>query len=235
MTTFLEFFACRKTWVTVALIVAGAATVSADFSCETRIGRPGKTEPSISRTYMSESAIRLEPGGGIVQIINFTTRELLEMNLNDKTYRVTRFDDLVVPATGDKAKPEAQSKDMLSRMVDSMEVTRTEETQVINGHKCTKHLVSVMGGSPSEYWITSEIPEYGLQLAKADKLREIFRNHAVLATLTNSYDSYQKLGGFSLKTINHLMGMDLVSEVVNISTEPVDAKIFQIPEGFSKK
>ncbi|MBN1880425.1 DUF4412 domain-containing protein [bacterium] len=204
--------------------------VSADASFDTRTARPGMTEPSLSRTFMTKDAFRLEPDGNVVQIIHFVKRELIELNMKEKSYTVTRFDD-IVPQTEAGGKT-SQAENTINRMIASMEVTATDETQVINGYKCTKLRVVIMKGTPADYWVTKDVPEYGILLAPLEANREIFSHHNVLKSALEIYDVYKKLDGFTVKSISRLMNLELITESVNISVEPIDPRLFQPPEDF---
>ena len=225
-----------KFLIMLVILAAIAPMVSADFSYEMRNARPGANEPTISRTWMSDTALRSEPDPKTVQIINFTTRELIELNVPEKTYRVTKFDDLLSPASGKPGDQKAHSGNALTRMVESMEVTRSSETQVIKDYHCVLVKATIKGGSPIDYWVTKDLSNssYGKIMEQVEKNREIFKNHQVLQNILNENDAFRKLDGFSMKTISKFMRMELVSEAANLSFEKIDPKMFLPPEDFKK-
>lgn len=223
-----------KLLMTLLLFAAITPAVSADFSYEMRNARPGASEPTISRTWMSDTAFRMEPDPKTVQIISFATRELIEMNVPEKTYRVTKFDDIAIPPAEQPADPKAPAGNTLTRMVEGMEATRTEEKQDINGHNCVLVKTTIKGGTPVDYWVTRDFPEYGKLMELVQNNREIFRNNLVLQNLLTNYDVYKKIDGFSVRAISKFMRMELISEVANISLEKIDPKMFMPPEDFKK-
>jgi hypothetical protein len=122
---------------------------------------------------------------------------------------------------------------MMEQMMGSMEVTKTDETQEINGYKCTKYIVSIMGMA-SDYWVTKEVKDYDIMMSQSDKFKEVFSKNPMLKGLSSSIDMMKKVDGFPVKTVNKMMGMEIVSETTKIENKKLDSAIFQPPKDFAK-
>lgn len=217
--------------VLMALVVPAAL---ADLYYETKIsGQPGRTEPGISKTYMAETGMRMENPEGTVTIINYKEEAFIELNLKDKTYTSTRFEDLLKPVDSKDADATAQMEKMMEQMMGSMEVTKTEETQVINGYKCSKVMVTMMG-MPFEYWVTKDVKDYGALVAKWEKYRNVFEKNPLLKNMSSGFDMFKKIDGFPIKTISRMMGMEIVSETVKVESKSIDGALFMPPKDFTK-
>lgn len=215
----------------LVILTAIAPMVSADFSYEMRNARPGASEPTISRTWMSDTAFRIEPDPNTVQIINFASGELMVMNVSEKTCQITKFIESNTESLSD---PNTSQQNTLNSMIDSIEITRTEEKQIINGHSCVLVKAVIKGGTPIDYWVTKDYSEYGRLLEQVNKNREHLKNHAILQKVLTSYDIYKKIDGFTIRSISKFMRMELVSETTNISQEKIDPKMFLPPDDYKK-
>ena len=217
--------------VLMAMVVPAAL---ADLYYETKVtGQPGQTEPGISKTFMAETGMRMENPEGTVTIINYKEEEFIELNLKDKTYTSTKFEDLLKPVDPKDADGAAQMEKMMEQMMGSMEVTQTEETQVINGYKCSKVMVTMMG-MPFEYWVTKDVKDYGTLISKWEKYRNVFEKNPLLKNMSSGFDMFKKIDGFPIKTISRMMGMEIVSETINVESKSLDGALFLPPKDFAK-
>ncbi len=219
----------------VCIMTAMVAPIAmADLYYETRItGQPGRTEPGLSKTYMSEIGTRMETPEGTATIINYKEEAFIELNLKDKTYTLTKFENFMKATGVENEEMAAQMEKMMEQMLGSLEVTRTEETQEINGYKCTKVLVSMMG-NVSDYWVTKEVKDYAVLIGKLEKYKDVFSKNQFLKNMTSGFEMQKKIDGFPIKTVNKMMGMEIVSETIKVESKSIDAALFMPPKDFTK-
>lgn len=222
-------------WLLGCLMIALVAPiVSADLYYETKVtGGPGRETPDLTKTYLSDQGMRIETGDGTAMVVNFKEEKFYQINLNDKTYTETKFEDFMKPQDEKDAELTAQMGKMMEQMMASMEVTKTEETQEIKGYNCTKYLVSIMG-STSDYWVTKDVKEYDVMMKQTDQYKELFKKNPILSGISAGFDMQKKIDGFPIRIINKMMGMEIVQEVEKIETEKIDKDVFQPPKEFNK-
>ena len=204
--------------------------VFADLYYETKISG-GPRDEGIMKTFLSEYGTRIEPGDNTAIIVNMKDEVFFELNLADKTYKETKFSDFLTDA--DDSEMAGQMGNMLEQMIASMTVKETDETKTINGYKCKKYIVTIMG-SNSDYWLTKDVKGYDEMIKRMDDYRAVFSKNPVLNSLATGYDMSKKLDGFPMKIVNKMMGMEITSEVVKVETKSLDKALFSPPEGFRK-
>lgn len=203
----MKFYAKCFLWSMV--IALATSMVSADLYSESVVtGGPGRDAPETVKIYLSEHGMRSETGDETAIIINYKDEKFYQLNLKDKTYTEVKFEDFLKPKSEEETKLLEQTQKMLDQMLNSMEVTKTEETQEISGFKCTKYVVTIMGSS-SEYWMTKDIPEYDAMLKSFDKFKDVFKKSLVLSTISMGFDMQKKMEGFFIKIINKIMNMEI--------------------------
>lgn len=228
----MKFYA--KCFLGCMVIALATSMVFADLYSESIVtGGPGRDAPETSKAYLSEHGMRIEAGDETAMIVNYKEEKFYQLNLKDKTYTETKFEDFLKPQDEKDAQMLEQTQKMLDQMLDSMEVTKTEETQEINGFNCTKYMVSIMGSS-SVYWVTKDVPEHEAMINIADKYKDHFKKSPVLRSFTTGFDMQKKIDGFPIKIVNKLMNMEIVQEVQKVETKALDKALFQAPEGFKK-
>lgn len=206
----------------------------ADLYYESKItGQPGRTEPATSKTYMAENGMRMENPEGTTTIINYKEEAFYEVNAKNNTYTMTKFDDFMKAEGADDEKVAAQMDKMMEQMMASMKVTQTDEKAEINGYKCSKVLVDMMG-TTSEYWVTKDVKDYAALMGKWEKYKDVFAKNRFLKNMSSGFDMQKKIDGFPIKTITKMMGMEIVSEVVKVETKSLDSSVFLPPKDFTK-
>lgn len=214
------------------LVLSFATLASADFYYESEItGQPGTDGPKIAKNYVSEEGMRMEMGDGTGMIVNFKDEVMYNINMNKKEYVATKFEDMLKSENEEDAKMAEQMSKMVEQMMASMQVTPTDETKEINGWKCKKYNVTIMG-STMEYWVTKDIKNYQELGKYMDKYKKVFEKNPMLKNIATGFEMQKKIDGFPIRTINKMMGMEIVSTVTKVKEEKIDSKMFEVPEDF---
>ena len=212
-----------------------AAMVSADFYYESEVtGTPGQTEPQIAKNYISEYGMRIDNGPTNGMIINFKDEVMYNVNFNEKVYIETKFAEMMQPKDPQEQAQMDQMGKMMRQMIDSMEVNPTEETMKIGDWNCKKYIVKIMG-MESVYWVTKDVKNYDDVAKYLAKYKKVFDKSPILKNLSSAFEMQAKIDGFPVKTINKMMGMEMVSTVKKVEEKKIDKKMFLPPEGFTKK
>jgi len=216
------------------LILSCVSLASADFYYETEIkGQPGTDGPKVAKNYISDEGMRMEMGDGTGMIINFKEEVMYNINMNTKEYRSTKFADLMKTENEEDAKMAEQMGKMVEQMMASMQVTPTDETQEINGWKCKKYNVNIMG-STMEYWVTQDVKNYKELEKYMDKYKKVFEKNPMLKNISTAFEMQKKFDGFPIRNVSNMMGTEIVSTVTKVKDDKIDAKIFQVPEGYTE-
>ncbi|MCD4652895.1 DUF4412 domain-containing protein [bacterium] len=175
----------------------------------------------------------MEAGDGNSIIINFKDSVFYNIDGTKKEYTETKFEDLMKPLDAEDKEMAEQMNKMIEQMMSSIEVKKTEETQTINDWKCTKYNMTIMGQA-SEYWVSKDVKNYKDLSKYTDKYKKIFEKNPMLKSISSGFEMQKKLDGFPIKTINKMMGMEIVSTVTKIENKKIDSKMFLPPKEFKK-
>ncbi|MBN1295876.1 DUF4412 domain-containing protein [bacterium] len=222
--------------IAILLTVALSMTslVSADFYYETEItGQPGTTGPTLAKNYISENGMRMETGDGTAMIIDFKKEMMINLDTKKKQYSEVKFEEMMQPMENDDAKMLEQMTKMVDQMLASMQVTPIDETKEINGWNCKKYNVTIMG-STMEYWVTKDIKNYRELEQYIEKYKKVFEKNPLLKNISTGFEMQKKIDGFPIRTINKMMGMEIISTVTKIEDKKIDESIYSVPEGFTK-
>ena len=92
----MKFYA--KCFLGCMVIALATSMVFADLYSESIVtGGPGRDAPETIKTYLSEHGLRTETGDGTAMIVNYKEEKFYQLNLKDKTYTETKFEDFLKP------------------------------------------------------------------------------------------------------------------------------------------
>ncbi len=196
------------------------------------VGLPGSSPnaPVIAKSYQTPDGLRIEKTDEIT-IINFKSGTMYSINPTKKTYSGQKIDQMM--NMGDKD-PEAndQMQKMMSSMMSSMEVKKTEETKKISGYNCTKYIVTMMG-FPSEYWVTTEVKGYKELQEATKKYAESLKSNPMISNIMNA-NIFEKIDGFPIQVSTDIMGTKSSTRVIKVEQKNIDSKMMEPPADYAR-
>ncbi|SPF45573.1 conserved exported hypothetical protein [Syntrophobacter sp. SbD1] len=221
----------------VASLLAGACarSATADLYWETEsISTNVPHQPngtSIQKYYFTSTASRVELGGSKVFIVDYSSMELYTLDTKAKTcthLNLTELAGLPGMAPADKQK--------MAEMIGSMmgiQITRTGELKNIAGYKCRKykvHIAMVNG----EYWVSQDVKGYKELRCLGAKMGVIADRNPMLKQM-HVAGIVDKLGGFPVYTVNHVMGGTVESTLKKVEEKSLDPGLFTVPKDYAIK
>jgi hypothetical protein len=229
----------HKRWsllVVMSAFLFGASVAHADLYWESEQvtkGAPGQADGTkVVKNYYTSHASRIEMGNGKVMIMDLDKRTMLHLNPADKTYTETDMEEMAGPRNMPGV-DKAQQKKMMESMMQSMQVTPTNETKTINGYKCRKYLVSVMMVN-SEYWLSKDVKGYEELKAIGEKMAKSFESNPMLKQM-NIAGMMDKLDGFPVQVVSQVMGGTITNTLVKIEKKSLSDDLFKVPAGYTMK
>jgi len=170
-------------------------------------------EEKTVKNYLTPYASRTDTEENVT-IIRFDNMTLYQLNPSTRTY--TEIDMSKMGAMGQET-------------AEDITITATDETSVINGYKCRKYIVSVMG-MESEQWLSKDVPGY-------DEYEKLSQKWARAASKFKKPGISRELSGkgFPVKTVSGVMGVTSTTTLKNIKETSIDKKRFEIPGNYTKK
>ena len=176
-----------------------------------------KDKQETVKTYLTPYASRIDTPDDIT-IIRFDTMTLYQMDPSTRTYIKMNMADL-----------ENSMAPMAKEMAQDTKITETDETAVINGFKCRKYTLTIMG-TESAQWLSKDVPGY-------DEYEKISRK------MTDKTPRFKKLGlsgelagkGFPVKAVTGVMGVTTTVTLQKIEKSNLDKKLFDVPEGYTQR
>ena len=221
----------------VAALFAGfyAYSANADFYCETESVStkvsPRRNETSIQKYYFTPSALRVELSGNKVFIFNCKSMALYSLNTKAKTGVELNFGQL--PALHDaSATDKKKMGDMMGALM-AIQVTATDELKTIAGYKCRKYNVHI-AMIDGEYWVSEDVRGYQELKTLGARMGAIAERHPVLRQF-NVAGMFEKLGGFPVYAVNHVMGGTVESTLKRIEKRSLDPGLFVVPKDYAMK
>ncbi len=221
----------------VAALLSGACvrSATADLYWETEsISTNVPHQPngtSIQKYYFTPQASRVELGGGKVFIVDYSSMELYTLDTKTKTCTLLNLTELAgLPgmAPADKQK--------MAEMIGSMmgiQITGTGESKTIAGYKCRKykvHIAMVNG----EYWVSQDVRGYKELRSLGAKMGVIADRNPMLKQM-HVAGIVDKLGGFPVYTVNHVMGGTVESTLKKVEEKSLDPGLFTVPKDYAIK
>ncbi len=184
---------------------------------------------SIQKYYFTSNASRVELGGGKVIIVDYNTLEMYSLNTKAKTCTELNLNEL--PGLPDGSAADKKKIGELMGAIMGIHVTPTDELKTIAGYKCRKYNVriAVMNG---EYWVSKDVRGYRELKTLGAKVGAIAESNPILRQI-NVAGMVDKLGGFPVYTINHVMGGTVESTLKKIEQKPLDPALFVVPKDYT--
>jgi hypothetical protein len=195
-------------------------------------GVQGQPEgPAIMKHYYTDKASRIDLADGKIMIMHFDKKIMVRLDPVAKTYSEMDMDEMGGGKQMAKIPPEQRK--MMESMMQSMQVTPTDETRVINGYKCRKYLVSFMMMN-GEYWLSKDVKGYEELKSIGAKMAKNFENNPMLKQM-NVAAMMDKLDGFPVQTVTQVMGGSVTSTLVKMEKKPLSDDLFKVPAGYTAK
>ncbi len=212
------------------LFLAAIQAVSAGLYWETSSVQTGMKdstpEAQISKTYHSGSAMRIESADSIM-IFDMKKAVMYQLQPKKKLYTTIDFNKMFSKDT----KEGKTTSEMAATMQNMMNVQKTDETKTINGYKCKKYIITLMGMT-TEYWVTTEIKEFKKLNDEAKVCMKKIRSNPMLAGFLGP-ESLDQIDGFPMRTITKMGKVTTESTVVKVKPWKVDPKMFEIPADYA--
>lgn len=231
----------QSSWKTVRLIgfwmvllLSLSSSAMADLyweSTQETKGMPGKPDQvGIMKNYLSSAASRIEHDNGVT-IMDFESKMIYQLDPAAKTYQKIDIAQMG-GASADMQGEEAQAaQKMMKSMMSEIQVTPTQEKKKIAGYDCQKYLVSGMMMN-SEYWLSKSVPGYPEIKAIGQKMKSLFENNPMMKQM-NVAGMMDKLDGFPVQTVMHVMNGTVITTLKSIETKKLDHALFKVPAGYT--
>jgi hypothetical protein len=194
-------------------------------------GVPGEANGvQIGRYYYTLEACRME-SGDTVTIMDFHEGTMYVLNTKDKTYQ--EMIPREMPDDMDKEEQELMKK-MMEGMMESVEITPTNETKRISGYTCQKYNVTMMGIN-NEYWLSKDVKGYDEFKKISEQMAKGFEKNPMLRQMDIS-GMMKELDGFPVMTVNQMLGGGTMTTTLkHIDSKPLSKDLFEVPKGYALK
>ncbi len=185
----------------------------------------------ITKHYYTSKASRIDLADGKVMIMDFDKKLVYRLDPAAKTYQEMNMDEMA--GSKQMANMPAEQRKMMESMMQSMQVTPTNETKTINGYKCTKYLVSFMMMN-GEYWLSKDVKGYEELKGIGEKMAKSFEGNPMLKQM-NIAAMMDKLDGFPVQTVTQVMGGTITNTLVKIEKKSLSDDLFKVPAGYTSQ
>jgi hypothetical protein len=235
---------CMKTnkWALCACIMvlfAGlwAPSAKADLYFETvNISTNLPHQPKGTTTlkyYFNSKASRVELGNGKVYILDFDAMKLFSLDAKARNFTELNLGG-ELPGLPDISVPGKQKVlDEAMAAVLAIQITPTNEMKTIEGYKCRKYNVNLAMVS-GEYWVSKDVKGCRELKALGTKAAAAVDRNPMLRQF-NIAGMVEKLDGFPVYTVNHVMGGTVESTLKNVQQKPLDPALFAVPRDYALK
>ncbi|SPF38065.1 conserved exported hypothetical protein [Syntrophobacter sp. SbD1] len=210
-----------------------APTANADLYFETEsISTNVPNRPNNATTlksYFTSDASRWELGDGKVIILDYNAMKLFMLDPKAKTYRELNLGER--PGLPDTAGGKPKMMEEPSAAASAIRVTPTDETKTIAGYKCSKYNVK-LAMSDGEYWVSKDVKGYQELKTLGAKMASIMDRNPMLKQF-NIGGMSEKIDGFPVYTVSHVMGGTIERTLKNIEQKPLDSALFKIPSDYA--
>ncbi|WP_169728901.1 DUF4412 domain-containing protein [Desulfatirhabdium butyrativorans] len=224
----------RLLGVWMALLLSLSSSAMADLyweSTQETKGMPGKPDQvGIMKNYLSNTASRIEHDNGIT-IMDFKSKMIYQLDPATKTYQQINLAEVGQPPADMKGEEGQAAQKMMKSMMSEIQVTPTQEKKQIAGYDCQKYLVSGMMMN-SDYWLSKSVPGYSEIKAIGQKMKSLFENNPMMKQM-NVAGMVDKLDGFPVQTVMHVMNGTVITTLKTIETKKLDPSLFKIPAGYT--
>ncbi|MGC8493182.1 MAG: DUF4412 domain-containing protein [Syntrophobacteraceae bacterium] len=177
---------------------------------------------SIQKYYFTPYAMRVDLGAGQVIIVRYKTMKLYRLDTAKRTW--TQIDLAGAPEIAG-----IDQKD-LSQMLGAVmgtDVFPTNKYRTISGYRCREYFVriAIVNG---EYWVSRDVPGYRELEAAGEEAGAIAQCNPVFRRI-DIPGLVRKLGGFPVRTVNHILGGTITSTLTKIEQKRLNPTLFEVP------
>ena len=176
-----------------------------------------KDKQETVKNYLTAHGSRIDTKEDIT-IILFDDMTLYQLDPSTMTYVKIKMSEM-----------EESMGPLAKEMSEDAKVTATGETKTINGFKCEKYIMTVMGVE-NEQWLSKDVTGYG-EYEKISK--KIMRDSPQFKKMGLSGDLAGK--GFPVKTVSNVMGMTTTTTLQKIEKTSLSKDLFKMPAGYVQK
>jgi hypothetical protein len=183
---------------------------------------------SMQKYFFTPYAMRVELGAGHVIIVRYKTMKLYSLDTGKRT--CTEINLAGVPEIAGIDQKE------LSQMLGAVmgtEVIPTNRYRTIAGYRCREYYVriAIING---EYWVSRDVAGYRQLQAAGEKAGAIAECNPVFRRI-DIPGLVRKLGGFPVRTVNHVLGGTVTSTLTKIEQKRLNPSLFDIPQTYRMK
>ncbi len=196
-------------------------------------GVPGQPDGTrVQKNYYTSNASRIEMGDGTVMIMDFDSMNMFRLNTRDKTYTQVNLSETGSP--GQMPREERQKMDkMMGEMMQSFQVTPTNDTKTIAGYPCRKYLISFMQVR-SEYWLSKDVRGYDELKSIGDRMSKYYAKNPMLKQMDVA-GMMDKLDGFPVMTVTQMMKGTVTTTLRKVEVGSLSPDLFQVPADYTLK
>lgn len=220
--------------VWMALLLCLSSSALADLyweSTQETKGMQGRPDHvGIMKNYLSAKASRIEHDNGIT-IMDFESKMIYQLDPATKTYQQINIAQMGQPPADMQGEEGQAAQKMMKSMMSEIQVTPTPEKKQIAGYDCQKYLVSGMM-MKSDYWLSKSVPGYAEIKEIGRKMKSLFENNPMMKQM-NVAGMMDKLDGFPVQTVMHVMNGTITTTLKKIETQSLDPSLFQVPTGYT--
>ena len=169
------------------------------------------------KNYLTSYGSRIDSKEDIT-IILFDDMTLYQLDPSTRTYVKIKMSEM-----------EKSMGPMAKEMSEDAKVVATGETKTINGFKCRKYIMTVMGVENTQ-WLSKDVTGYG-EYEKISKKN--MRDSPQFKKMGLSGDLSGK--GFPVKTESSVMGMTTTTTLQKIEKTSLNKDLFKVPDGYTQK
>ncbi len=210
-------------------LVFSACPARADLFWETRsVSVHIDSQPdgsSIQKYYFTPYAMRVDLGAGQVIIVRYKSMKLYTLDTGKRTWTEINLAGM----------PEIAGIDQrdLSQMLGSVmgtDVIPTNKYRTIAGYRCREYYVriAIING---EYWVSRDVAGYRELEAAGEEAGAIAQCNPVFRRI-DIPGLVRKLGGFPVRTVNHVLGGTVTSTLTKIEQKRLNPSLFEIPQTY---
>lgn len=190
---------------------------------------------SILKYYCTPKALRVQLSDTTVFIVDYNAMQLYSLDTKAKTYNEHNLSEL--PGLHGVAPADNKKIAEIMGAVLGTQVTPTDEMKTIAGYKCRKYNVRIAVMNV-EYWVSKDVRGYRELEALGAKVGAIAERNPMLKWWLTQIDiagMVEKLGGFPVYTVIHVMGGTVASTLKKIEQKSLDPALFIVPKDYAMK
>jgi hypothetical protein len=186
---------------------------------------------SIQKYYFTPKASRVQLGDNKVIIVDYNAMQLYSLDTKAKTFTELNLNELP-GLPGVAASDKKKVAEMMGAMMGSR-ITPTDELKTIAGYKCRKYNVhiAIVNG---EYWVSKDVRGYQELREVGAKVGAIAERNPLLRQIDVA-GMVDKLDGFPVYTVNHVLGGTVASTLRKVEQKSLDPALFIVPKDYAMK